>query len=654
MDVPTRKLVAVGFVLGLLAVPATGMVANWLADPVQQSGTVSFGAASGPTVSISGASTFSGTQVFPAADTIRYVSEDGNFTARGATGSELSVSVDSLDAATVNYTALNLTGEVTVVHETHANLTLGGNPSWFEHRQVAVDDGNVDFRYSGASGSTTVTLRGLPENTRIGFVDTKSNTVLAHADTGGNGVASVTLPNSQHTIQLMSSRREASLSNPSPTGALSVPPSELSVQLNDSDYPSDNHTVEFYLDGDKVATKSANQNKTVTASINATALTGGQHTWSVRATDGYGNVIEKGYSFKVPSTLQIRNESAPNQLVDNTTVKVTFYGSDTVIKRQTDTGTISLEGLPVGGRLIVTASADGYYSRTVVLQSLYQQDSVYLLPQTNQTDIVEVRFLLEDTTGEFPQDSTLYVDRVLNQSSETKYRTVVSDEFGVQGVTTKLQKGERYQIRIRSPDGDMAILGAYTADINETVTLRPDSASVNLSSPDTAIGYSASRQNDTLQFEYSDPADETDYLSVRIYERGNESNVLRPRQTYYDLGNISLAEPLSAAEQNTTWIVEFEGGRDGEPVSGQITVGSGPTNLVPADLDGVWQVSIGVFVLLTSSLIFSELNLGVGAVATSLTGGVLWWLGLLDGVATGATVVLAIMASTVYHAVYRR
>lgn len=655
MNVSRRQLFVLGFILVLVGAPATGAMVDYLSDPVQQSGTVTYSVANGPGVAVTGTTNFSGTQLFPDSSTVQYVSDDGNLTVSGAAGTNLSVQASHLSAGTVNYTNLDVAaGPVTISHDQHADLTLEGETDWFEHHQLGVDDGQTDFQYAGSTGSTTVTLRGLPSDTRVGFVDVDSNRVLANGDTGANGQLTATLPNSQHTIELRTSRNEPTLSNPDPVGDLSTPPSQLSIQLNDTDYPYDNHTVEFTLDGETVATTQANQNKTVTASIDASSLEGGQHSWQVRVEDGYGNVVEKGYSFRVPDTLQIRNESSPNQLVNNSTVSVTFFGSDTVVERQTDDGNVSLEDLPVGGRLIVEADATDYHSRTVVLQSLYQQQSIYLLPDNNETETVEVRFVLEDTTGVFGADSTLYIDRVLNQSGEKQYRTIVSDEFGVQGVTTTLVKGDRYQIRIRSQNGETAMLGSYTADVNETVPLQPETASVNVTGPETEIGYSASRSDGELNIQYADPTNQTEYLTVRVYERGNESNVLRPRQTYYDLGNLTLSEPLSPAEQNTTWIVELEGERGGDEISAQVTVGDGPRDLVPDDLDGVWQITIGVFVLLTSALVFSELNLGVGTVSTSLTGGILWWLGLLDGVATGASVVLAIAVSVVYQAVYRR
>jgi len=59
----------------------------------------------------------------------------------------------------------------------------------------------------------------------------------------------------------------------------------------------------------------------------------------------------------------------------------------------------------------------------------------------------------------------------------------------------------------------------------------------------------------------------------------------------------------------------------------------------------VYRVSIGVAVLLSYALLFSQLNVGVGAITTSLVGALLWYLGFLTGVTTGPAIVLAIGAS---------
>lgn len=640
-------------VIGLLVAPAGAAVVSLLEGGVETSN-VPLRASNGPTVTVEGTTQSILSDFTEGTDTVVYETADGTITVSGASGTAMHVHRSELSTNTVRFDNLDVSaGAMTIDHDAHAELTLEGGANWFEYRTVGVSDGNVDFEYS-STGTTTATLRGLPENQQLGFVDSSSNSFIASAESSSNGVATVTLPDGQYSVELTSSRNEPTLSNPSPTGDLGGRPTELSVDLNDSDYPNDEHTVSFYLDGSLVETKTITQEQTVTADINSIALTSGEHNWRVFAEDGYGNTIDRRYSFQTPGDIVIRNESNPDQLVDDTTVEVSFYADDTVIRKTTSNGTISLaSGLPVGQQLYVTAESDGYHSRTTALGSLYEQRSVYLLPNAT-TDTVEVRFTLDDSTGIYPPDSTLYVERALEQDNTTSYKTIVSDEFGVEGVTTRLVKGDRYQIRIENPDGDVAVLGSYTADISETVPLSPKTSDIDLSDDGQGMAFDAHREGEnSLKIEYQDTADATERLSVTVYERGNESNVLRPTQTYYDMGNLSLSEELDAEARNTTWVAEFEGERNGEEFSGRVIVGDGPLNLIPSELDGVWQVSVGVFVLLTSSLIFSSLNVGVGAIATSITGGVLWWIGLLSGVATGAGIVLAIGVAIAYHAVFR-
>jgi hypothetical protein len=201
---------------------------------------------------------------------------------------------------------------------------------------------------------------------------------------------------------------------------------------------------------------------------------------------------------------------------------------------------------------------------------------------------------------------------------------------------------------------DRAVLGAFTPTQSRSVTLEAESATVNLSATsDTAIGYDATRNDagDALIVEYADPATSTDTLKFMIHERFNDSNVLLQNQSFSDLGNLSYSEPLSPAEQNTSWVVELYWDRDGDGSyeHAHAAVGQGPRDLVPVSLDRAWRAAAGVVVLFITALLFSELNLGVGAITTAITGSLLWYIGLLQDVTTGPAVVLALGVAAIIH-----
>jgi hypothetical protein len=108
---------------------------------------------------------------------------------------------------------------------------------------------------------------------------------------------------------------------------------------------------------------------------------------------------------------------------------------------------------------------------------------------------------------------------------------------------------------------------------------------------------------------------------------------------------LSLSEPLNE-QLDAPAVVTITGTRDGERID--ISEPIGPQNqvLVPNTLDPVWvQVGAG-FVLLLVGGVFSVLNAAVGALITSLFAGILWFLGLMSGLASGAAVALAIGLST--------
>lgn len=373
-------------------------------------------------------------------------------------------------------------------------------------------------------------------------------------------------------------------------------------------------------------------------------------------TDTDGGITELtiptgSYSLRLqqgPSELEIANESAPSELISisNGTAEVQFFGdSETVTTRPINNGTVDFEGLPADEEFIVSIRADGYRSRTIRVPSLFEQRRAYLLPDS--TNAVQVRFTLDDVTGTYSERSTLYVEKPITVNNSTDYQIIVSDQFGVEGVTPYLEDGVRYELRVVSETGQTAQLSTFDADTSGTVPLQPTAPAVERPD-DEAVGYDIgySAESDTISIEYVDPTNSTGELTVSVVSADGET-VIKPNQTYTSADGLSLSVGTDG-DLNETYYVNVEGSRNGgsDPIDIREPVGPNRAQIEMPMPDQVWIQVIGAFGILLVGGVFSQLNRAVGAVVTSLFGGVLWFFGFMSGLASGAAVALAIGIST--------
>jgi hypothetical protein len=448
-----------------------------------------------------------------------------------------------------------------------------------------------------------------------------------------------------HDEGLLFESASPTLSAPDPTGEISDYDGDIAINVSDRDLglaQGDTVVLEATNEsGDQIGQQSVTSNGTVTLSYDALA---GANEIEWTATDDYGNSDSVAQSFTTPAELRIANESSPSDLVNgSTTVEVTFYLSNRTVTRNTTDGTVSLAGLPGGEPFTARAEADGYRTRTVQIPSLYRQQTMFLLPDSSTS--VQARFTLEDATGTFSEQSTLYIEKPVTVDGNTSYQIIVSDQFGVDGVTTYLEKGIRYELRLKSQEGDVAQLGAYNGELNETIVLEPSVASVSRDGDGRGFRYSANYSDDaeTIGIEFEDPQAQTSELTVSAVRQNG--SVIKPEQTYYDVQSLSLSVPV-AGGLNETAYVYFNATRGDDTYSIRAPVGPQQQDVVPKDLSAEWvQIGAAVGILLVGGA-FSALNVGVGAAITSLFAGVLWFLGIMSGLASGATVAVAIGLST--------
>lgn len=471
---------------------------------------------------------------------------------------------------------------------------------------------------------------------------------------------------------------------PSGGAALASPSQTLSVNLTDREFSTaqgDSVTVRFYTRGPSDATFTQAGTDILTsngtATYSATFSDGGEWDWYADATDDYGGTDrtdsdaglsgDQNYSFKTPSEITIREETPAHGLITGSDAQVKIFedvGEDPVIINRSDTngdGSISLDGLPTDSRLVVRADAPNHEPRTVVLDGLYEQSTIFLLDSNAAPPPVEIKFRLSDRTGVFSGDGTqIIVSRAINESlygssGGFEFRRVVGSDVGAQaGYTTSLQEDTRYRIRVRSESGDVRQLGSFQPENAELVTLEITKIDTELGLDDSpVVSYNVSRVNNSgtefISVAYNDSQRNTSKLYVTIYERGNESNVALANTSFDGpLGEASVSEQLTAAERDTDWVVKIVGKRSpGDDVSARIPL-SNQKDIIPA-LPGWLRAISSIGVIWITAGLFSQINGDVGALVVAGMGGMFWFVGFVpDGLGVGVVILAMVTAGLIY------
>ncbi|UIP01698.1 hypothetical protein Hbl1158_16985 (plasmid) [Halobaculum sp. CBA1158] len=553
------------------------------------------------------------------------------------------IRVDSWDTGS-GVALSNVSADSTVQIEPSSYDTVGvrGDADSVTWGTINTETSGEDISTSGVSGSVDVTFYGLESNEFYQFVDGSGDPVdAAESDNSGEVTLSVTESGS-YDLQLVDNELPE-ITNTEPQGDVVSGTVTLAADIDDDQLPDRDVNLTWRVDGtvvhEETISSAGRYNYTLASSEVPEA---GQYSWSVTAEDPFEAESTEGGSFGIPGNLTVRNVSNTSESVDEFTA--TIYTESGSITRSTTNGSVSLSGVPGGDPVIIDIQADGYRERTTVLPTVLQQQTAYVLGEN--TTAVETRFSLEDPSGEFPPETELYIERAVDVNGTEQFQVVAGDRFGVEGVTVRLEEGQRYRLRIVAPDGDTAVLGKYVADLADEVPLRPQSPAVTIGSGES-FAYNASASEDTVSIGYNDPANQTDVLTVSIVNRFNDSDYLLEPVTYY--GTNSLSQSVSINESlSDGYLVVFEGQRNGQPFRATVALGPEQIDLVPGGLDTVWIQIVGSGLVLVTGGLFSRLNIGVGVVSTSLFSGILWYIGLLEGVATSATIAVAILFSVVY------
>lgn len=644
-----RVLFVVGLLIGAVFTPMlAGALAPFLSNSVEVNGPVPLSASSGPTVTVTGSTTANLTNPAPDANTVDLSTSNGNITFESSVNAEGTVHVDDINGTWTKVSSIDTkSGYLYIDPADKQAVNVSGDLDRIEFRAMQLDDGKTDFVYAGSSGTTTVTVEGLSANEKVRAVNVSDGKVLGTATTDGSGSVTFNdLPNSEHEVELQTSDAIPLLDNPVPDGDLTSPPSEFKIDVEHDDFPGENVTVEFYYEGSKIDTKHTESDATVTTS-NLPSISGGEHEWSVVATDTQGDESVLNTSFGTPGDLTIVNETNTSELItDPVNVTVKFENGTAITQETTSTGTINMSGIGEGPFIVEAKATSDYYDRTVYFDNLVGNRSIYMLNKSYSA--AEVRFELDDPTGQYDPDSILYIQKPINQSGTLEYRTVYADRFGVEGVTADLHADQRYRLSLKNDGGTKQDVGPYRSDASETVTVRPGAPSIDVGEYEQGWASNAVLENRTLEIRYNDPEQETDRLKVFIHEKGNKSNQLATNVTYFGLGNFSSQYSLSKNESEKTWVVNLITDRDGKEYTLSHEVANNPDLTLPG-LDGKWTTMFGLVALFMFAGAFSVLNRGVGAIMTALVGGVLWWGGWLSGATAGAAVVIYLFIAILYN-----
>jgi len=458
-----RVLILVGVLIGFVAAPVVGAIFD---NSAEYTG-IELHASDGPSVYFTEAGEAPLTDFTSDANTIDLHSTNGN----------ISVSSDGLTNATVtqingswtNVSSIDTNSRtLTLDPDDKSAVSVTGGVEQIHYRDdddIELGDGEADFVYS-ASGSGTIKLNSLPADTEFSAA-TKSGTDLGTYQSDSSGSASVTVGSASdaHVVLFTNHAPNASNFTPADGAGLTTEGVDFEVDVTDPEFGTaqgDQVEATLMVDNESVGSTTTTTNGTV--SVTHTISEGGSHTYHWVLEDSYGGqTITDRQTISIPSELRIYNESAPGDLVDNASVELKIYvdGTDTpsVYERKVSDGVVNMTGLPADEPFVVVAEADGYYSRRIFVPSLYESQSVYLLPESET--VADTIFTLEDYSGQYPpEDSVLLVQRALNGS----YETVFGDFFGATGqFPAQLAYNERHRLVLLNVEtGDRRRLGSYT------------------------------------------------------------------------------------------------------------------------------------------------------------------------------------------------
>jgi len=326
----------------------------------------------------------------------------------------------------------------------------------------------------------------------------------------------------------------------------------------------------------------------------------GTVTWT-NPTTGTHNVEIGDY------TLEVRDVKT-GDLIDDATVEFRFYeeGSDRVFTESTSDGIVSIGQLPGDSAFSVTANATGKVQRTSFFESPRQQQTIYLLDESETTQLV--RFNIDDRTGEFDEDVRLQIERSINSTDspagEERYRVVAGDIVGSQlEFDTQLERDVRYRISVSNGQGRERQLGNFLIKTDQVIDLVISGIDVGYERPNggTQINTSQVVDDETgdkdLQLTIQDSSVQTTDVEIEVVDYANTSDVIETGAIAGPIGEYQFTTTVSGADAEKRLVARVSYTSDGDRVTTTIPFGQTRYSLLPG-LDPDWRAIFGVGFLL--------------------------------------------------------
>jgi hypothetical protein len=410
-------------------------------------------------------------------------------------------------------------------------------------------------------------------------------------------------------------------------------------------------------------------NVTGTANITATNLPGGEtyqlingagDVLAVADADSAGTVTfrsvrEGDYSSVSIRTgeLEVRTISDQPQLVNDTNKNITvrLYEEDEerVFVRETTSGTISLAQFPDRVRYSAFVEASGFVPRRSVIDSVREQQTIYLLNQNANTS--QVRFNIDDRTGDFSGDAsaTIQIERALNTTDsapdEREYQVVAGDVIGGQlSYDTRLENNVRYRVTVSNAQGQTRQLGAFSVESARAIDLVISGIDQGVE-PEEGVTIQTNTEevnngDKRLEFTFNDPQKETTDLSVRFESATNSSDVVARASETGEIDEFKYSETLTGQDAEKTIVANYSYTRQGATTNGGQPM-EGQRFPLLTNLGKGWQQIFGVGFLLVLGGVFSVGNARIGALLIPGVALLLNVIGWLDGTVTVASVAIA-------------
>lgn len=607
MDSERARKVGTVIVLALLVVTGAlvATAIQFSSEPAHVDGEIPLGAPNGPTVILDadGETEVNLEDVWNG-DELDIETGGGNITVGGDPGANATIGVNDITGTETVATGISGGSDWLELNpEDKQRVDIRGDVDALRFQSVGVDDGSHDLEIVGTDGGTAgLRIHDLPSSESMVLMDPSTNTVLGTGDTDSTGTLETTVDlessNQQVAVRTLGDITGPTLSNPTPEGEVTELPDELAIDVTAEAYPA---TVTFTLEGEEVGTVNVTENGTASTPVTVDTL--GTYNWSASVEDGAGQTDTIDVEFQTPRNLTIREEHAPQTVVDNSTLTVRFYSADgeIAIEREAPNGTLDMEGLP-NSEFVAFVESDKHYDRRVYLDTIFEQQSIYLLNESEfprgENEAIRSRFTYVDLTGRFPRaDTTVQIQRAidLNGDGTSEWTTVAGDYWGAGGeFEVILENGARYRLFVENQEtGATNMVGTHIPTEDLTHEIRISGLTQEAQNASGVFANAElNEEESTIQYVYKDPTGESTDLNIRVTSQSGDKEIYN-ESVNGTVGTYQDTVELNESQLEDNWIVHIESSRH----NSAIPVGAGSVGL-PVNVPG-WLVTFLVSMAVT-------------------------------------------------------